>query len=144
MKIISNKLYEGYTKTTIDYHTEYSKITKEQLYDTFKFHCQGQRLLSEVVDYIYDLIQKDNSKSNDNPLKGVFANVNDDMLLRNCGNLHAENEQLKSVIKEIRECIEELYDNTDDTTCYDIDKHRKEYLLQILDKGENDGTNNNN
>lgn len=52
------------------------------------------------------------------------------------GRLEQENTQLKSVIKEIRECIEELYDNTDDTTCYDIDKHRKEYLLQILDKGE--------
>ena len=61
MKIISNKLYEEYTKTTIDYHTDYFKITKEQLYDTFKFHCQGQRLLNEVVEYIYNLIQKDRS-----------------------------------------------------------------------------------
>ena len=60
MKIISNDLYEEYTKTTIDYHTDYSEITKQQLYDTFKFHCQGQRLLYEVVDYIYNLIQKDN------------------------------------------------------------------------------------
>ena len=40
----------------------------------------------------------------------------------------------KSVLDEIKEYIEELYDNTDDTTCYDIDKHRKEFLLQILDK----------
>lgn len=59
MKIISNKLYNEYTKTTIDYHTDYSKITKEQLYDTFKFHCQGQRILNEVVEYIYKLIQQD-------------------------------------------------------------------------------------
>lgn len=58
-KIISNKLYNEYTKTTIDYHTDYSKITKEQLYDTFKFHCQGQRILNEVVEYIYKLIQQD-------------------------------------------------------------------------------------
>ena len=56
MKIISNKLYNEYTKTTIDYHTDYSKITKEQLYDTFKFNCQGQRILDEVVEYIYKLI----------------------------------------------------------------------------------------
>lgn len=59
MKIISNKLYYEYTKTTIDYHTDYSKITKEQLYDTFKFHCRGQRILNEVVEYIYKLIQQD-------------------------------------------------------------------------------------
>lgn len=62
MKIISNKLYEEYTKTIIDYHTEYSKLTKEQLQDIFRFHCQGQRLLYEVVDYIYSLIQEDNKK----------------------------------------------------------------------------------
>lgn len=68
MKIISNKLYNEYTKTIIDYHTDYSKITKEQLYDTFKFHCQGQRILNEVVEYIYKLIQQDNEiigESND-------------------------------------------------------------------------------
>ena len=40
--------------------------------------------------------------------------------------------------KEAIEYIKELYDNTDDTTCYDIDKDEKERLLQILDidKGE--------
>ena len=40
--------------------------------------------------------------------------------------------------KEAIEHIKELYDNTDDTTCYDIDKVEKERLLQILDtdKGE--------
>ena len=43
MKIISNKLYNECTKTTIDDHTDYSKITKEQVYDTFKFQCQGQK-----------------------------------------------------------------------------------------------------
>lgn len=59
MKIISNKLYNEYTKTTINYQTYYPEITKEQLYDTFKFHCQGQRILIEVVEYIYKLIQQD-------------------------------------------------------------------------------------
>lgn len=40
--------------------------------------------------------------------------------------------------KEAVEFIKELYDNTDDTTCYDIDKEEKERLLDILDidKGE--------
>lgn len=66
MKIISSKLYEEYTKTVIDYQTDYSKITREQLYDVFKFHCQGVRLHNEVVDYIYNLIQKDNLKDSDN------------------------------------------------------------------------------
>ena len=59
--------------------------------------------------------------------------------------LYYENEQLKEQLelsekarKEAIEKIKELYDNTDDTTCYDIDKNEKERLLQILDidKGE--------
>ena len=56
-----------------------------------------------------------------------------------------ENKQLKEQLetserarKEAIDEIKELYDNTDDTTCYDIDKDEKERLLQILDidKGE--------
>ena len=50
-----------------------------------------------------------------------------------------ENERLeqqckkqKEVINKINEFIKELYDNTDDTTCYDIDKNIKEELLDIL------------
>ena len=59
--------------------------------------------------------------------------------------LKEENQQLKEQLeasekarKEAIEHIKELYDNTDDTTCYDIDKVEKERLLQILDidKGE--------
>ena len=59
--------------------------------------------------------------------------------------LEQENQQLKEKLeasekarKEAIEYIKELYDNTDDTTCYDIDKVEKERLLQILDidKGE--------
>lgn len=44
----------------------------------------------------------------------------------------------KEVINKINEFIKELYDNTDDTTCYDIDKNIKEELLDIL-KGEQNG-----
>lgn len=62
MKIISNKLYEEYTKDVIGFDTEYSKITKEQLTDVFKFHCVNLRIRCEVVDYIYNLIQEDNKK----------------------------------------------------------------------------------
>lgn len=38
-KIISNKLYKEYTKEVIGFHQDYTKITKMQLYDIFKFHC---------------------------------------------------------------------------------------------------------
>jgi len=60
MKLIRNDLYDQYTKTTIGFDTDFSEITKEQLHDTFKFHCANMRVLSEVVDYIYEAIHKDN------------------------------------------------------------------------------------
>ena len=66
MKIIKNKLYEEYTKKVIGFHQYYPSITKEQLYDVFKFHCINQRILDEVVNYIYDLIQKDNQRLKEN------------------------------------------------------------------------------
>ena len=66
-------------------------------------------------------------------------------LISKINNLQQENQKLKEQLeaserarKEAIELIKELYDNTDDTTCYDIDKDEKERLLQILDidKGE--------
>lgn len=50
-------------------------------------------------------------------------------------NWKEESKKQKEVINKINEFIKELYDNTDDTTCYDIDKNIKEELLDIL-KGE--------
>ena len=43
-------------------------------------------------------------------------------------------EKQKEVIDKINEFIKELYDNTDDTTCYEIDRNRKEELLDILNE----------
>ena len=59
--------------------------------------------------------------------------------------LQQENKKLKEKLaasekarKDAIELIKELYDNTDDTTCYDIDKEEKERLLQILDIDKGD------
>lgn len=43
-----------------------------------------------------------------------------------------KNDTLNRIIKKIEEYIEELYDNTDDTTCYDIDKNCKKEILDLL------------
>lgn len=47
-------------------------------------------------------------------------------------NLQKENQEYKEVIDKVIECISELDDNTDDTTCYDIDKDTRDYILSIL------------
>ena len=54
--------------------------------------------------------------------------------------LRKENQQLKEKLeasekarKEVIELVKELKDETDDTTCYEINKNKKEMILNILD-----------
>ena len=42
------------------------------------------------------------------------------------------NQKYKEVIDRAIEYISEVDDNTDDTTCYDIDKYTRDYILSIL------------
>lgn len=58
-----------------------------------------------------------------------------DMTHRNT-ELLEENHKYKEVIDKLYETIIELSDNTDDTTCYDIDKNCKDDLLEILKEVE--------
>lgn len=58
-----------------------------------------------------------------------------DMTHRNT-QLLEENQKYKEVIDKAIECISELDDNTDDTTCYDIDKGTRDYILSILKEVE--------
>ena len=52
--------------------------------------------------------------------------------------LKEKNEKYKEVIDKAIECISELDDNTDDTTCYDIDKSTRDYILSILKEVEHE------
>ena len=70
-------------------------------------------------------------KNNEN----VTFNLSDNdarILLTYIEVLQQENARLKDKIEKTIEHIKELDDNTDDTTCYDIDKYVKEDLLNIL------------
>ena len=49
-------------------------------------------------------------EENKNPLKGIFAQVNDDTLLRNCGNMNAEINEFKNQQKEFIEYLEKEKD----------------------------------
>lgn len=50
--------------------------------------------------------------------------------------LQQEKQKYKEVIDKAIEYISELDDNTDDTTCYDIDKDTRDYILSILKEVE--------
>ena len=69
----------------------------------------------------YQELQKENQslkkqlEEKQNPLKGIFAQVNDDTLLRNCGNMNAEINELKNQQKEFIEYLKneiKIYSNT--------------------------------
>ena len=77
--------------------------------DYFKYYIQGSD---------HYLIPKD-----------VFKELFNEMI-----NWKEESQKQKEVIDKINEFIKELYDNTDDTTCYEIDRKRKEELLDILNE----------
>ena len=47
-----------------------------------------------------------------------------------------QNDKYKEMIDKVIERISELDDNTDDTTCYDIDKDTRDYILSILKEVE--------
>ena len=74
------------------------------------------------------------------PLQNCFAQVDDDMLLRENGLLYAENKELHSIIKEAREKLEYLltHDIVEiNGTIYlkqEADDFITNYILEILDK----------
>lgn len=66
-----------------------------------KENCQTVKtLLQENQELKKQLEEKQN------PLKGIFAQVNDDTLLRDCGNMNAEINKLKNQQKEFIEYLE--------------------------------------
>ena len=68
----------------------------------------------------YDELYKENQElkkqleENKNPLKGIFSQVNDDMLLRNCGAMQSEIDTYKNQQKEFIEYLENMLDNEND------------------------------
>ena len=89
------------------------------------------RLINEL-----EQLQQENQElkkqleENKNPLKGIFSQVNDDMLLRNCGAMQSEidayKNQQKEFIKYMNKTIEEL-------ECDDVDdEEMKGYLIQRI------------
>lgn len=54
-----------------------------------------------------------------NPFKGIFAQVNDDTLLRDCGNMNAEMNELKNQQKEFIKYMEDYINEMKTATVYD-------------------------
>lgn len=94
---------------------EIDKITEEEFEKRYRVvkcncgqpYCKGYRCLD------LDGLLKENQElkkqleEKQNPLKGIFAQVNDDTLLRNCGNMNAEINELKNQQKEFIKYLED-------------------------------------
>lgn len=65
-----------------------------------------------------------------------FSYKEQKVLWKYINQLQQENKKYKEVINKAIEYISELDDNTDDTTCYDIDKYTRDYILSILKEVE--------
>ncbi len=111
---------------------EIDKITEEEFEKRYRVvkcncgqpYCKGYRCLD------LDGLLKENQKlkkqleENQNPLKGIFAQVNDDTLLRDCGNMNAEINELKNQQKEFIKYLESEIDRLEKTEFY-IDSIQK-------------------
>lgn len=95
-----------------------------------------QKELLEIIK-CYEQLQQENQslkkqlEENKNPLKGIFSQVNDDMLLRNCGAMQSEIDTYKNQQKEF---IEYMNKTIEELECDDVDdEEMKGYLIQRID-----------
>ncbi len=103
-----------------EYGVSYTRL--EELHDFyFEKYCDLQQENQEL---------KKQLEENQNPLKGIFAQVNDDTLLRDCGNMNAEIDEIKNQQKEFIEYLERTIEELE---CDDVDdEEMKGYLIQRI------------
>lgn len=88
-------------------HLETTSLEPHDDY-TSEITYKDQKILYKYIKNLQQENQqlKKQLEENQNPLKGIFAQVNDDTLLRDCGNMNAEIKELKNQQKEFIEYLE--------------------------------------
>ena len=114
---------KGIYLKTADIYLRFPEIMEEECNDLAEFLEDEHIVYEGATDIVYNL-QKENQElkkqleENQNPLKGIFAQVNDDTLLRDCGNMNAEIKELKNQQKEF---IKYMNDISEDLETEDVD-----------------------
>lgn len=128
-KLLFDELYE---KTKDCGRVQFVKLlmTKERENQELK-----QKYLNAVADYESVMFEKGQLKKQlekkQNPLQGIFSQVNDDMLLRDCGAMQFEIDEYKTQQKEF---IEYMNKTIEELECDDVDdEEMKGYLIQRID-----------
>ena len=108
-----------YKKGYFDLQQENQELKKQYCERT---DCSGRLGNSKKIDQLEKELEQ---------LKGIFAQVNDDTLLRDCGNMNAEINELKNQQKEF---IKYMNDISEDLETEDVDdEEMKGYLIQRID-----------
>ena len=113
-------------------HLETTSLEPHDDY-TSEITYKDQKILYKYIKNLQQENQqlKKQLEENQNPLKGIFAQVNDDTLLRDCGNMNAEIKELKNQQKEFIEYLEKTIEELE---CEDVDdEDMKGYLIQRID-----------
>lgn len=127
VKIVDNKYVqiEEYRNPNICFDTnEYSDFenycTLRETFDPFRMFYENKKLQEQLLSNTLQLEElKKQLEKKQNPLQGIFAQVNDDMLLRNCGAMQSEIDEYKTQQKEFIKWLEDIintyiYSNLDD------------------------------
>ena len=108
-----NKEEKNLLKITFTYEYYKDNITERYMRDLSRNVILDNDCLDiEYLEKIYVIPYKKYNQlkkqleENKNPLKGIFAQVNDDTLLRDCGNMNAEIKELKNQQKEFIDYLE--------------------------------------
>ena len=97
------KMYGGESEIFKILLEELKKGTFSDCDEEFQYCCY--QIISNLQQENQSL--KKQLEENKNPLKGIFAQVNDDMLLRNCGAMQSEIDTYKNQQKEFIKYLEE-------------------------------------
>ena len=107
--------------------------------DYYKIKEENKQLKKEIKEY-----QEELSKADSITQSCIFNGAKESAIsYRKClneldkykslyQNEKEHTDTLKRIIKKIEEYVKELYDNTDDIICYDIDKNCKRDILDLL------------
>lgn len=123
------------------FHDTYENLSKEYGYETredtklFNVNSNNGMLMYATVNEVISPILNENQElkkqleEKQNPLKGVFAQVNDDTLLRDCGNMNAEINGYKTQQKEFIKFLEDNWKETQDIWYIKILNKYKEIIV---------------
>lgn len=98
--------------------------------------------MKDREEYI-SILEQDNAElkkqleENKNPLKGIFAQVNDDMLLRNCGAMHSEIDKYKNQQQEFIKYLEDEIKHLEHSryvSFNEFGEHKLMFYKEILSK----------